>query len=97
MQIATKTTDLNCLVDFMNEKLKGTLTCSEKIQLLILTPAYRSNEKVSKTFGVSDYIVEEACALAKKKGIIALLNEKKGRTLLVDSILLFYEEGCASS
>ena len=63
-QITTKAADLDRLMDCMKEKLKGTLTTSEKIQLMTLAPASWSHEKVRENFGVSEYIVREARALA---------------------------------
>ena len=67
----------------------------EKIQILTMAPLDWSRKEVANFFEVSEYSVREARKLAAEKGILALPDSKRGRSLseeVENSVKLFYED-----
>ena len=87
--------DMEILLSRIKTKLEGELTFAEKVQLMTLAPASWSRKEVSDYFDVSEYTVREARTLIREKGIIAVPDARKGRTLAEEirkSVEKFYED-----
>jgi len=55
----------------------------------------KKSERASKFFGVSDYCVRNACTLVKDKGILAVPEPKKGKSLsseILSAVKMFYHD-----
>ena len=95
-EIESKAKNFDRLMLLMKEKLKeNTLPTCKRIQLLTMAPLDWSRKRVATFFEVSEYQVREARKLAEEKGILALPDPKRGRSLskeVEDSVKLFYED-----
>lgn len=80
----------------LKEKIKDkSTTPRQQIQILTMAPLDWSRKQVAKFFEVSEYQVREARKLAEERGILALPDAKRGRSLsqeVEDSVKLFYED-----
>ena len=71
----------------------NSLKISQKLQILTMAPDW-PRAHVAKYFNVSEHMVCEARKLAREKGILALLDPKRGKCLskeVENSVKLFYE------
>ena len=71
----------------------NSLKISQKLQILTVAPDW-ARVYVAKYFNVSEHTVCEARKLAREKGILALLDPKRGKCLskeVENSVKLFYE------
>ena len=91
-----KASDLDKLTEQMREKLTtGTTTYEEKVQILNLAPESWTIRKAASYFGVSEYQVRQARGLKKSRGILAMLDKNRGKTLpesTAEKVILFFEE-----
>ena len=91
-----KAKNFDRLMLLMKEKLReNTMSTAQRIQLLTMAPLDWSRKQVARFFEVSEYQVREDRKLAEEKGILALPNPKRGRSLskeIEDSVKLFYED-----
>lgn len=88
-----KAQDFDVMICLLKEKILS-VGRSQKIQILTLAPESWSKEKVMKEFNVSEYIVRQARKLKREKGILAIPDPKKGKTLSENTIKLvtdFYQ------
>ena len=94
--IQRKAEQFDRLMFLFKEKLSDkATTSSQKLQILTMAPLDWSRQQVAKFFEVSEYLVREARKLAAEKGILALPDAKKGRSLskeVEDSVRLFFED-----
>ena len=92
--ILFKAQELDRLHNLIKEKLK-VASFPEKVQLLTLVPDSWSRTYAAKEFSVSEYLIRKARELKHEKGILAVPNPKRGKTLLAETVLLvtaFYED-----
>ena len=80
----------------IKDKLEKCCSFREKIQVLTLSPQEWSIEAASEYFGVSKYLIIKSRSLAKKEGVFAVPQTKRGK-MLPDQINTFvknfYEDG----
>ena len=81
----------------MREKLTtGTTTYEEKVQKFKNSHAWiLDNKESSFLLGVSEYQVRQARDLKKSRGILAMLDKNRGKTLpesTAEKVILFFEE-----
>ncbi|XP_065669184.1 uncharacterized protein LOC136088691 [Hydra vulgaris] len=87
-------TDLDNIMTQIKSKFEKTLSNSEKITLLTLTPDSWSIEKTQKFFFASKRSVVQARKLSKKSGILSKPSPKSGRKLsedVITEVVHFYE------
>ncbi|XP_065657343.1 uncharacterized protein LOC136082333 [Hydra vulgaris] len=87
-------TDLDNIMTQIKSKFEKTLSNSEKITLLTLTPDSWSIEKTQKFFFTSKRSVVQARKLSKKSGILSKPSPKSGRKLsedVITEVVHFYE------
>ena len=65
--------------DVLTERIK--IPVIEKLQFLKMTPSAWSRAEAAKFFQVSEYFANKSRVWAKEKGVMALLNPKKGHCL----------------
>lgn len=82
-----KAQDFDVMISLLKEKILS-VGRSQKIQILTLAPESWSKEKVMKEFNVSEYMVRQARKLKREKGILAIPDPKKGKTLSENTIKL---------
>ena len=91
-EIKLKVQDLDHLIYLMKEKLK-VANRRQRIQILTLTPNSWTLRKAAQEFKVSKATIQKARLLKKEKGIIAMPDEIRGKTLkkeIIDLVLSFY-------
>ena len=95
-EMKIKASDLDKLTEQMREKLTtGTTTYEEKVQILNLAPESWTIRKAASYFGVSEYQVRQARGLKKSRGILAMLDKNRGKTLpesTAEKVILFFED-----
>ena len=78
----------------MKEKIKNT-DYKRKSQILTLTPDSWSREAAAEFFNVSEYAIQTARHLRRKREICAIPDARKGRKISDDTkaaILNFYQD-----
>ena len=65
-------------------KVKTVESTKMKIQILTLVPTNWSHKKVMDVFGVSEHIVHKAYKMCLERGILAVPEPRKGKSLPVD-------------
>ena len=90
-----KADDFGRLMLLIKDKVNdNSLKTSQKLQIHTMAPDWL-RVLVAEYFNVSEYMVREACKLAREKGILALAEPKRGKCLskeAEDSVKLFYED-----
>ena len=82
-------------IEVLAAKVKTVESTKMKIQILTLAPTNWSHRKVIDVFGVSEHIVCKACKLCLEKGILAVPEQKRGKSLPADIVQLvqaFYQD-----
>lgn len=93
-EIEAKAADLDTLMFSMKEKIQEA-DSKTKIQVLTLTPDSWSRKAASQFFNVSEYAMRTARNLKKERGILAIPDARKGRTITEDTkaaVLEFYQD-----
>jgi hypothetical protein len=91
--VVKKAKDFDKMISLLKEKTLS-VGRSQKIQILTLAPESWSKDKVVNEFKVSEYMVRQARKLKQEKGILAIPDPKKGKTLSENTVKLvtdFYE------
>ena len=96
-EVQSKAGYLDLLLFLIKEKLSiTTMKNSEKIQLMMfLAPGSWPCKMITEYFNVSVYVIWEAWALVKEKGIISLPDTNRGRTIsskIQQYVELFYKD-----
>ena len=93
--IQRKADDFEWLMLLIKDKLNdNSLKTSQKLQIHTMAPDWL-RVRVAEYFNVSEYMVREACKLAREKVILTLAEPKRGKGLskeVEDSVKLFYED-----
>ena len=90
-----KAENFDRLMQLIKEKISSLKSTKDIIQVLTLTPTDWSIKKVADFFNVSEYAIRQARNIFKEKGILALPDSKKGKSLSTDTTRLiqsFYED-----
>ena len=94
LEIKAKAADFDNLLSCMKEKIKDA-DYKRKIQILILTPDSWSREAAAEFFNVSEYAIQTARYLRRERGILAIPDARKSRTITDDTkagVLNFYQD-----
>ena len=95
LDLKKKVVQFEKMLVLIKDKLEKCCSFRDKIQILTLCPQEWSIEAASEYFGVSKYLIIKSRSLAKKEGVLAVPQTKRGK-MLPDQINIlvknFYED-----
>ena len=81
LNLNKKVAQFKKMLVLMKDKLEKCCSFRDKIQVLTLCPQEWSIEGASEYFGVSKYLIIKSRSLAKKEGVLAVPQTKRGKML----------------